>query len=96
MEAVSLWLEPLSEPVSMKATQDAVTFRDATVSTAVELLVSEGFVERKAAARGAAALRSLRPYRAATELPQNAAPSDLIGAAREELADDIFDGTPGA
>lgn len=63
MERVSKTLEAASAPLSGRAVRDQTTGKASLVSTALELLVADGFVEQIPGPRTASLHRSLRPFR---------------------------------
>ncbi|HXN61967.1 MAG TPA: AAA family ATPase [Acidimicrobiales bacterium] len=63
MERVSRTLEAASAPLSGRAVRTQTTGNASVVSTALELLVAEGFVEPVPGPRNAVLHRSLRPFR---------------------------------
>lgn len=96
MERISAWLTPMTEPVGTKELKSGVGGKSNHVSTALELLVAERFVERIYGANRSASYRSLKPYREIDERLEHAPVSDLAMSEADGLADDIFDGTPGS
>jgi len=63
MQSISEYLETCPEPVTGKEIKENTKGKGETQVAALQTLVSEGYVERVAGARGANLHRSLKPYR---------------------------------
>lgn len=71
MERVSLALESHGGPMSKRAIYLAVTARRDHVDTALDILVTEGWVERKIGGRNAVYHESIRPFRKGDPRPES-------------------------
>lgn len=84
MEQISQVIERAPDPLTLRALQERVKGRKQYVGTAIDLLVSEGYVERVDGPRGAKLHRSIRPYR-----QENDPSSDrYVGEPSEDEAED--------
>jgi hypothetical protein len=63
MESISVYLETCLNPVNVREIKENTKGKAEVQVAAMQILVSEGYVERVAGARGANLHRSLKPYR---------------------------------
>lgn len=63
MESISQYLETCPEPVNVREVKENARGKGETVVAALQTLVSEGYIERVAGARGANLHKSLKPFR---------------------------------